>query len=156
MARFIAFLVLCLLPAIVSAGPFHLTGKCYCDTCRVGYETEASIYLSDINVKLDCKSNDEPDARITYTDSATTDKTGTYNFIVNKDLGDDACEVVLVSSPHSECNVPNVGRDRARVILTRDNGMVSDKRFANNLGFFKRVPLASCPQLLQKYEDSEV
>ncbi|KAG9132579.1 hypothetical protein Leryth_022164 [Lithospermum erythrorhizon] len=47
MARFIAFLVLCLLPAIVSAGPFYLTGKCYCDTCRVGYETEASIYLSE-------------------------------------------------------------------------------------------------------------
>ncbi|GAA0174074.1 hypothetical protein LIER_27539 [Lithospermum erythrorhizon] len=156
MTRFVVFLALCLLPAIASAGPFHLTGKCYCDTCRVGYETEASKYLPAIIVKLECKNRDEPGARVTYTDTATTDETGTYNFIVDHDLGDDVCEVMLVSSPHGECNVPNSGRDRARVILTRNNGMVSDKRFANNLGFFKNVPLATCPQILQKYDDSDV
>ncbi|KAL0285487.1 UNVERIFIED_CONTAM: hypothetical protein Scaly_2818000 [Sesamum calycinum] len=62
---------------------------------------------------------------------------------------------VLVKSPDPECSVPNAGRDRARVILTRNNGMNSNARFANALGFLKNTPLASCPQVLQQYQEAE-
>ncbi|GAA0156030.1 hypothetical protein Leryth_009259 [Lithospermum erythrorhizon] len=153
MARFLIVLALCMLPAIVSAAPFHLVGKCYCDTCRVGFETDASEYLPGSIVKLECKSRESQ--QVTYTDTAVTDRSGSYKFLVDRDFGDDVCDVILVKSSHSECSVPNGGRDRARVILTRNNGMVSDVRYANNLGFLKNTPLAACPQILQKYQDSE-
>lgn len=47
MAKLLVFFALCVLPAIASAinDPFLVTGKVYCDTCRVGYETSATRYL---------------------------------------------------------------------------------------------------------------
>ena len=75
--------------------------------------------------------------------------------MVNADCGDDIAEAMLVSSPDSECATPDKGRDRARVFLTRYNGMNSDTRFANAMGFLKNEPLASCTQVLQKYQETD-
>ena len=75
--------------------------------------------------------------------------------LVESDRADDFCDTVLVSSPDPECNSPDAGRDRARVILTNNNGMNSRTRYANALGFVKRTPLASCTQILQQYQESE-
>jgi len=49
---------ICLLPAIAMAvrpvaEPFVVKGRVYCDTCRAGFETPASIYLHGILLLLD-------------------------------------------------------------------------------------------------------
>ncbi|KAL0311628.1 UNVERIFIED_CONTAM: hypothetical protein Scaly_2922400 [Sesamum calycinum] len=51
MARnLLVLFAVCVLPAIVSAhfvrDPFHVTGCVYCDTCRCGYETDATTYMA--------------------------------------------------------------------------------------------------------------
>lgn len=75
--------------------------------------------------------------------------------LVHGDRGDDCCDALLVKSSDPECSHPNAGRDRARVILTRNNGMISNTRFANAMGFLKNTPLSSCPTILQKYQEPE-
>ncbi|KAL2521605.1 Pollen Ole e 1 allergen and extensin family protein [Forsythia ovata] len=157
MAKLLVLFALCVLPAIATAhfagNPFLVKGKVYCDTCRCGYETSASKYLPGSLVKIECRDRDT--SRVTYEVEGVTDSTGSFNILVQSDRGDDACDAVLVKSSDPECSTPNSGRDRARVILTRNNGMVSDTRFANAMGFLQNVPLASCPQILQKYQEAE-
>ncbi|KAI3451129.1 hypothetical protein Pfo_007794 [Paulownia fortunei] len=136
----------CVLPAIVSArfvgDPFLVKGSVYCDTCRCGYETDATKYMAGATVRIECRDRDT--AQLTYTKEAVTDSTGQYSVLVQSDRGDDFCDAVLVKSSDPECSTPNEGRDRARVILTRNNGMISNTRFANNMGFLKNTPLANC------------
>ncbi|CAA3008402.1 major pollen allergen Lol p 11-like [Olea europaea subsp. europaea] len=155
MAKLFVLLALLMLPAIASAhfagNPFLVTGIVYCDTCRCGYETYASKVLAGAAVIIQCKKND----KLTYQIEGVTDSTGSYNILVHGDRGDDVCDAMLVKSSDPECATPNRGRDRARVILTRNNGMTSDTRFANAMGFLKNEPLASCPQILQKYQEAE-
>ncbi|KAL2531359.1 Pollen Ole e 1 allergen and extensin family protein [Abeliophyllum distichum] len=155
MAKLVVFLALCMLPAIAIAhfagNPFLVKGRVYCDTCRCGYETSASKYLAGVAVKIECRYKD----KITYRIEGVTDSTGSYNILVHGDRGDDVCDAMLVKSSDPECGMPNGGRDRARVILTRNNGMTSDTRFANAMGFLKNEPLSSCPQILQKYQEAE-
>ncbi|KAL0448601.1 UNVERIFIED_CONTAM: Major pollen allergen Ole e 1, partial [Sesamum latifolium] len=104
-------------------------------------------------VRIECRNKDT--AQLTYTKEAVTDSTGHYSVLVETDRGDDFCDAVLVKSADPECSMPNEGRDRARVILTRNNGMISNKRFANAMGFLKNTPLANCPMILQKYQEPE-
>ncbi|CAI9763462.1 unnamed protein product [Fraxinus pennsylvanica] len=104
-------------------------------------------------VKLECRTRDT--SQVTYMVESVTDSTGSYNILVQDDREDEVCEAVLVKSSDHECNIPSSGRDRARVILTRNNGMNSNARFANAMGFLKNEPLASCPQVLQKYQETE-
>ncbi|XP_011097595.1 major pollen allergen Lol p 11-like [Sesamum indicum] len=158
MAKFLLVLfALCVVPSIVTArfanDPLLLTGCVYCDTCRCGYETSATKYLAGAVVRVECRKRDS--SELTYTKEAVTDSTGHYKILVETDRGDDYCDSVLVKSPDPECSIPNAGRDRARVILTRNNGMNSNARFANALGFLKNTPLASCPQVLQQYQEAE-
>ncbi|KAL0378478.1 UNVERIFIED_CONTAM: protein DOWNSTREAM OF FLC [Sesamum radiatum] len=158
MARnLLVLFAVCVLPAIVSAhfvrDPFHVTGSVYCDTCRCGYETDATTYMAGATVRIECRNKDT--AQLTYTKEAVTDSTGRYSVLVETDRGDDFCDAVLVKSADPECSTPNEGRDRARVILTRNNGMISNKRFANAMGFLKNTPLANCPMILQKYQEPE-
>lgn len=84
-----------------------------------------------------------------------TKSDGTYKILVHTDRGDDFCDALLLKSSDPECSTPNAGRDRARVILTRNNGMDSSTRSANAMGFLKNTPLASCPEILQQYQESE-
>jgi len=62
---------------------------------------------------------------------------------------------VLEQSPREDCNEIKAGRDRARIVLAHDNGISSDVRFANSLGFLKKEPLPVCGQLLQMYALSD-
>ncbi|KAH6803849.1 hypothetical protein C2S51_032096 [Perilla frutescens var. frutescens] len=158
MAKFLlVLLAACLVPAIVSARfagqAFHVEGCVYCDTCRCGYETDASEYMAGAIVRIECRSKDS--GKLTYSKEAVTGENGRYTMRVETDRGDDFCDAVLVKSSNPECATPNAGRDRARVILTRNNGMTSNKRYANNMGFLKNTPLANCAQILQKYQESE-
>lgn len=105
-------------------------------------------------VKVECK--DRTSMKLLYSQEATTDSTGTYKLFVSEDHQDQLCDAMLLSSPQSNCQKLAAGRDRARVILTRYNGIVSDTRYANNMGFEMDQPLAGCTQVLQQYQDFDV
>ncbi|XP_031095966.1 major pollen allergen Lol p 11-like [Ipomoea triloba] len=154
MERLAALIALCFLSATLvgahsSGNPFLVKGKAYCDTCNCGFETTATKYLAGARVQIQCR--DIKTNALTYTIDGVTNSEGEYNIVVNGDRGDDLCDVVLMKSPDRRCSIPNKGRDRARVILTRNNGMVSDIRYANNMGFTSKEPLASCAQILAPY-----
>lgn len=109
--------------------------------------------MAGARVRIECRDKDS--LNIKYSIEGITDSTGTYKILVSDDHEEQICDAVLVSSPDPECAVPNRGRDRARVILTRSNGMASDLRFANNMGFLKAQPLAGCTQLLKLYLETD-
>ncbi|KAK4742082.1 hypothetical protein SAY87_000083 [Trapa incisa] len=156
MAKLALLCALFVLPAIAVAArptrsPLVVRGKVYCDPCRAGFETSASTFIAGAKVKLECK--DRHTMKILYTGDATTDSTGTYVIPVTEDHVDQLCDAMLVSSSHPTCRIPSEGRDKARVILTRHNGMATDNRFANNMGFVTEKPMSGCNQILQQYQD---
>lgn len=54
MARLVLFFALCVLPALTSAAnPFLVRGRVYCDTCRAGFETEATPGIPGRHLPLD-------------------------------------------------------------------------------------------------------
>ncbi|KAK3011240.1 hypothetical protein RJ639_010695 [Escallonia herrerae] len=142
--RLLLFFALCLLPAIATAhfygNPFLVQGRVYCDTCRA-------------RVKIECK--DRVTLQLKYRIGGVTDSTGTYAISVTGDRKEEMCDAMLVSSPDPECSFPDRGRDRARVILTRYNGMINDTRFANAMGFLKGEPLGCCHELLKTYLETD-
>ncbi|KAI7754248.1 hypothetical protein M8C21_018008 [Ambrosia artemisiifolia] len=158
MAKLAFMLALCvLLPALISAArpmsrPYVLQGKVYCDTCRAGFETSATTYIEGAKVRVECKDKTQ---KLLYTAEGTTDATGTYHINVNEDHGDETCDVVLVSSPLGDCKNADPGRDRARLALTSYNGIVSDTRFANAMGFMKDEVMSGCTTLLQSLMEEE-
>lgn len=85
-----------------------------------------------------------------------TDKTGTYKILVEDEHEHEICESVLVESPDRSCNKVVMGRERAPVFLTNNNGIASNTRFANALGFEKDVPLAFCASLMKQYDEVDV
>ncbi|XP_047307110.1 pollen-specific protein C13-like [Impatiens glandulifera] len=156
MARTMLMIALCLLPAIVTATrpmvePLSLEGRVYCDTCRAGFETSATTYISGAKVRIECR--DKISQKVVYSVETTTDETGTYRVNIKEDHEDGVCDALLVSSSHRGCTTADPGRDRARVILTRYNGIASSKRYANNMGFMMNEPMSGCTQLLQQYQE---
>lgn len=91
--------------------------------------------------------------KVVYSQEASTDSTGTYKMFISEDHQDQLCDATLLSSPQPNCMKPAPGRDRARVILTRYNGIASDDRFANNMGFVIDQPMAGCTKVLQQYQE---
>ncbi|GMH31402.1 hypothetical protein Nepgr_033245 [Nepenthes gracilis] len=155
MTRQMTMVALCLLPALVSAlrheaDPYTLEGRVYCDTCRLGFETSASTYIQGAKVRVEC--SDRNTKELLYTAEGITDSTGSYKIFIKEDQGDRICDAKLVGSPQEDCKLADPARDRSRVILTSNNGIISKHRFANSLGFVKDQPLAVCAQLLQQYE----
>jgi hypothetical protein len=104
-------------------------------------------------VKVECK--DRKTMKLVYSKEGTTDSTGKYNIYVDEDHQDQLCDAMLVSSPIHDCNKPSSGRDRARVILTNNNGIASNKRFANSIGFMKEEPMSGCTELLMQYQEMD-
>ncbi|XP_050379896.1 protein DOWNSTREAM OF FLC-like [Argentina anserina] len=152
-SRVLVLLALCVLPALVSAKvvgkPFYVQGRAYCDTCRCGFETSATTYIAGATVRLECRYRNS--LGLAYSVEGMTDETGTYNILVEDDHEDQICEAVLVDSPISDCKSADPGRSRANVVLTRFNGVVKTRRFANNMGFLKDQELPGCAQLLKQY-----
>ncbi|KAK3011063.1 hypothetical protein RJ639_010738 [Escallonia herrerae] len=156
MAKLILMIALCVLPALViasrpAANPMILQGRVYCDTCRAGFETSATSYIHGAKVKVECKDRDTQ--KLLYNTEGTTDSTGTYTIMVKEDHNDQLCDAVLVSSPQSDCATADPGRDRAPVILTRYNGIVSDYRTANSMGFMKDEAISGCDKILLQYQE---
>lgn len=84
-----------------------------------------------------------------------TDSSGTYNILVQGDQEDRLCHAVLVSSPVADCKSADPGRNRAEVVLTRNNGAISDLHFANSMGFVKDQALPGCAELVKQLLESE-
>ena len=72
---------------------------------------------------------------------------------VDEDHADQICSAKLVSSPHPQCKEVTPGRDEAVVILTRYNGIASDDRFANAMGFMSQEVASGCAEVLRQYEE---
>ncbi|KAF8405985.1 hypothetical protein HHK36_008065 [Tetracentron sinense] len=154
--RVLILLALCFLPAIVRAArppknPLIVQGRVYCDTCRAGFETSATTFIPGAKVRVECKDRDT--LKLLFSIEGATDSTGTYKILVADDHEDQLCDAVLVSSPQGDCASVDPGRDRARVILTRSNGIASNNRFANSMGFMKDQALSGCTQLLKQYQE---
>ncbi|XP_077224414.1 pollen-specific protein C13-like [Tasmannia lanceolata] len=158
MARVLILMALCVLPALVSARPsrpnFIVQGKVYCDTCQAGFETSATTYIQGAKVRVECRNRET--GKPTYSIEGVTDRTGMYKIPVAGDHENEICESVLVSSPESKCSTIMAGRERARVVLTHNNGVVSDTQYANNMGFQKDAPLSGCAQVLKQYQEDDV
>uniref|UniRef100_A0A2P2IP64 Pollen-specific protein C13 n=1 Tax=Rhizophora mucronata TaxID=61149 RepID=A0A2P2IP64_RHIMU len=159
MARLLSVLVaLCVLPAIVSAArpeknPFVVQGRVYCDTCRAGFETSKTSDIAGAKVRLECRDRKTMD--IVFSKEGTTDSKGLYNIFVDEEHDDQLCDAVLVSSPQKDCSIPSAGRERARLVLTRFNGIASDSRYANAMGFMKDEAEPGCTEILQQYQAYE-
>ncbi|KAK9088407.1 hypothetical protein Scep_027489 [Stephania cephalantha] len=147
--------LICVLPALVSASrpvrnPFVVHGKVVCDTCCAGFETTATTPVKDAIVRLECKNRDTLEE--VYSDVRKTDRDGAYEFTVMEDHEDQLCQTQLVSSGQKDCSKILAGRERANVIVTNNNGIISSDRFANNLVFVRNQPMSGCAQVLQQYK----
>lgn len=104
-------------------------------------------------VRVECR--DVNSNKITYSCDGETNESGMYKIPITGDHEEQTCDMVLVSSPQSDCAKAVAGRDRARLALTHNNGIVSDKRYANNLSYQRHAPLASCAQVMKQYQEYE-
>ncbi|EEF29251.1 protein DOWNSTREAM OF FLC [Ricinus communis] len=150
-------LSLCVLPSLVSARlvgrPFHIKGRVYCDTCRCGFETKKTTYIPGARVRIECE--DRTTLRLKYSVEGETDETGTYNILVEDDHQDQICYAALVSSPWPSCNTADPGRSRAHVVVTRNNGAISDLHFANSMGFLRNQAMSGCTELVKQLLQSD-
>lgn len=147
---------MCVLPAMVVAirpakNPFCVKGRVYCDPCRAGFETTATTHIAGAEVMLQCK--DKNTNEVVYTKKGWTDSTGAYTIFVDEDHADQICDAKLVSSPQHDCKEATPGRDQARVILTGYNGIASNDRFANAMGFMAQEAASGCAEVLRQYEE---
>ncbi|XP_007048005.2 PREDICTED: protein DOWNSTREAM OF FLC [Theobroma cacao] len=143
-------LALCVLPVLVNARrePFRIVGKVYCDGCRAGFETSKCSYIPGATVEIKCY--DRTTLSLKFSVEAVTDSTGTYDILVEDDHQDQICYATLVSSPIPSCRNADPRRNKATVILTRSNGVISNLHYANAMGFLQDEPEAGCQELLQK------
>ncbi|KAB2032291.1 hypothetical protein ES319_D05G363200v1 [Gossypium barbadense] len=75
-------------------------------------------------------------------------RAGGYKIEVKGDHEDEICEVSLVKSPRADCNEPTEVWRKARVVLTKADGVSGIYRFANNLGYMKKEALPECKKVL--------
>ncbi|KAF8103550.1 hypothetical protein N665_0188s0481 [Sinapis alba] len=160
MAKLVMLMVLCILPAIAMAAPrigkntLVVQGITYCDTCKFGFETAESSYaVPGATVKLVCRDRKTMDE--IYTDVAVSNRHGKYMFVVHEDHKDEMCDVMLVKSSDKACSKISRGREQSRVILNHYNGIASQIRHANNMGFEKDVSDVFCSELIKKYQVDE-
>ncbi|KAH9625884.1 hypothetical protein KSS87_003398 [Heliosperma pusillum] len=113
----------------------------------------SQVRVRGAKVKLQCRQRNTQE--VLFESEGVTDATGTYKIYVDKDQQNNVCDTILVSSPHRRCKLPDPGRDRSRVTLTSNNGIVSNERYSNNLGFWMAQPMSFCAKLMKQYELTE-
>ncbi|XP_052483530.1 anther-specific protein LAT52 [Gossypium raimondii] len=148
-------LVICLISSLLGFshakhGLLVVIGKVYCDTCRVEFETKLS---QPINAKVHLECKNRTDERIVYSKDAVSDKLGMYSIPVEGDHEDELCEVRLIESPRNNCNEMMESWRKARVVLTRRDGVTDLTRQTNNLGFKIKpedVDTKACVKVLEE------
>ncbi|KAL5163985.1 Protein DOWNSTREAM OF FLC [Glycine soja] len=141
----------------IATATFHVKGSVYCDTCRAGFETNATFYIRGARVGIQCK--ERKTMKVAFYSEGVTDSTGTYHIEVENDHRDNICECLLVKSPIKWCSTPDSGRDKSSIVLTHyQNGIVNHLHYANAMGYLRDEPLpAECHKLLKYYlADSDV
>ncbi|KAJ3697218.1 hypothetical protein LUZ61_000923 [Rhynchospora tenuis] len=147
----VAFAFFAIATVVAAERPtFTVEGRVYCDTCRAGFETSATTYISGAKVRLECRHFS--DGKIEHQVDGVTSENGTYAIELKDNHEKEICEIVLVQSPLSTCAEIPKGRDRASVLLA-DGGLSSNVRYANALGFLKYTPLSVCADVLKKYNE---
>ncbi|KAL5726823.1 hypothetical protein ACHQM5_000075 [Ranunculus cassubicifolius] len=139
MAKLVALIAtLSLLSLFAVAYSHHenlsIGGQVYCDTC----------------LRLICRDRDDIH-NVTVTLDATCDAAGMYSFEVEGAHEDEVCEVFLVESPMADCNETVPGLDRARILVTDNNGITSGTRFVNAMGFLRKELAPGCAEVLKSY-----
>ncbi|KAL3849284.1 hypothetical protein ACJIZ3_011166 [Penstemon smallii] len=117
---------------------FNVSGKVYCDPCRVQFEHQFSYHLPGATVRISCFNN--LTETITYTAEGVTDKTGYYDLRVKGDHHNDLCEVRATKSPKPECSVKMFHAERHYFKQSADN-LVQDLK---PLGFMTKGVLPGC------------
>ncbi|KAM3386756.1 hypothetical protein ACQJBY_009970 [Aegilops geniculata] len=128
---------------------YIVQGRVYCDTCRAGFETNATEYIKGAKVRLECKRFGTE--KVERSIDGVTDEKGTYKIELKDSHPEDICEMVLVQSPLPNCNEIQELRDRAEIVLSRNVGISDNIRMANPLGYLKDKPLPVCPDLLKTF-----
>lgn len=110
-------------------------------------------FLSGAKVKVVCSNRKTGD--VVYEKEGHTDSTGQYKIAVSEDHLDEICDAVLVKSSQPECAEMSPGRERARVVLTNFNGISSNTRFANAMGFMANKVEAGCAEVMKVYLEED-
>ncbi|KAA3449623.1 hypothetical protein CXB51_010969 [Gossypium anomalum] len=158
MAKLLLFIALFVVPCLVSAtrmvkNPLVVQGQVYCDHCRAGFETPKTRNMAGAKVKVVCSNRKTGD--VVYEKEGHTDSTGQYKIAVSEDHLDEICDAVLVKSSQPECAEMSPGRERARVVLTNFNGISSNTRFANAMGFMANKAEAGCAEVMKVYQEED-
>ncbi|KAK3142338.1 hypothetical protein QOZ80_4BG0345270 [Eleusine coracana subsp. coracana] len=133
------------------ADGFTVTGEVYCDPCRAGFKTNVSTPMAGAAVKLECRPFlNGPES---LEADATTDAKGWYLLEVDQDFQEDICEVMLIKSADPACAEIDKFRDRARIPLTKNNGIKQNGvRYGNPVAFLRKEPLKDCGAILKQYD----
>ncbi|XP_004959259.2 pollen-specific protein C13 [Setaria italica] len=138
--------------AAVRQDDFFVEGSVYCDTCRAGFETNATTPIAGARVRLECRHYMSRSGAVERSAEGATDAAGRYRVeLVDNRGAEEVCVVALVSSPLPGCAEKEAGRDRAPVEPLADDGLATTVRRANPLGFLKDQPLPNCGQILSSY-----
>ncbi|TQE10325.1 hypothetical protein C1H46_004037 [Malus baccata] len=122
-------------------------GKVYCDPCRVQFETRLSTPVDGATVALECRSREN--GTIVYVVEGKTDKNGIYSLAAHKEFEEQICEVRTVRSPTDQC-ADHFDFERARILLTHNNGVNALARYANPLGFMTKESTYECEAVLKE------
>ncbi|KAA8519664.1 hypothetical protein F0562_013891 [Nyssa sinensis] len=124
---------------------FLVEGEVYCDTCRSQFITRLSETMPGAKVRLECRTRE--DGEVTYSIEGETDEKGIYHLRVEGEHEEEICEVKLVKSSKPDCeeiSTEGWAKTSSRISLTSNNGIVSDVRHANPLGFMAKKALPEC------------
>ena len=105
-------------------------------------------FFAGATVNLECR-NRTIDGGITYSRESVTDESGKYSFPVEGDHEEEICEVRVTKSPREDCNEFMGAWNKARVLLTKKDGLCEPLRFANSLGFLKKEAVPGCAEVLK-------
>ncbi|KAL3503129.1 hypothetical protein ACH5RR_037578 [Cinchona calisaya] len=132
-----------------NAKVFKVEGNVYCDPCRVEFLTSLSTPLKGVTVELACRDRNSI-LNVTTQAQTETDADGNYVLNIAGDHEEEICEVAALMSPDQKCNIPFDGADKARVLLTENNGVQGTDRYANPLGFQTEYTDDRCKDVLQE------
>ncbi|XP_047173141.1 olee1-like protein [Vigna umbellata] len=147
--------VLCLLSflnSVCASDRFFVEGTVYCDTCRLQFLTRMSEFMEGATVRVMCSQVDNAN-NVTFNKETTTNALGAYKMEVDGEHEEDICEVTLVKSPRPYCD--EINREAhllqaARISITKNNGIVSNIRQANPLGFLIKRRLPGCSEVIKE------
>lgn len=100
-------------------------------------------------MRVECK--DWATLTITFAQEAVTDSKGKWEMKVEEDHGDEQCSSILLTSSLPDCKTADPGRSRASLVLTRENGVVSNRQPVNAMGFVRDQRLPECEEVLAMY-----